>query len=119
MAQEVRLVLSDGQWKRIEKLCAGKLEDPAAPVPTIGGSSRRCYGSPAPVRLGERIGPARSTKSRQIAAGMSPPTTLFIGVLSSLPTHTPTMRSGVRTIHAGQVFCDSLNGKARMRRFVA
>ena len=28
MRQKVRLVLSDGQWKRIEKLCVGKPEDP-------------------------------------------------------------------------------------------
>ena len=28
MEQKVRLVLSDRQWKRIEKLCVGKPEDP-------------------------------------------------------------------------------------------
>ena len=28
MKQEIRLVLSDEQWKRIEKLCVGKPEDP-------------------------------------------------------------------------------------------
>ncbi len=28
MAQKVRLVLSGQQWKRIEKLCVGKAEDP-------------------------------------------------------------------------------------------
>jgi len=28
LRQKVRLVLSDGQWKRIEKLCVGKPEDP-------------------------------------------------------------------------------------------
>jgi putative transposase len=28
LQQEIRLVLSDGQWKRIEKLCVGKPEDP-------------------------------------------------------------------------------------------
>ena len=28
MAQKVRLVLSERQWKRIEKLCVGKMEDP-------------------------------------------------------------------------------------------
>jgi putative transposase len=26
--QEVRLILSDGQWQRIERLCVGKPEDP-------------------------------------------------------------------------------------------
>jgi transposase len=28
LGQEIRLVLSDNQWKRIEKLCVGKPEDP-------------------------------------------------------------------------------------------
>ena len=28
MEQEIRLVLSDQQWQRIEKLCVGKPEDP-------------------------------------------------------------------------------------------
>jgi len=28
LQHKVRLVLSDGQWKRIEKLCVGKPEDP-------------------------------------------------------------------------------------------
>ena len=28
MGQKIRLVLSDGQWQRIEKLCVGKPEDP-------------------------------------------------------------------------------------------
>jgi transposase len=28
LEQEIRLVLSDQQWKRIEKLCVGKPEDP-------------------------------------------------------------------------------------------
>jgi putative transposase len=28
LKQKVRLVLSNGQWKRIEKLCKGKPEDP-------------------------------------------------------------------------------------------
>ena len=28
MKEQVRLVLSKGQWKRIEKLCVGKREDP-------------------------------------------------------------------------------------------
>ena len=28
MGQKIRLVLSDTQWKRIEKLCVGKPEDP-------------------------------------------------------------------------------------------
>jgi transposase len=28
LRQEIRLVLSDRQWKRIEKLCVGKQEDP-------------------------------------------------------------------------------------------
>ena len=28
MAQKIRLVLSERQWKRIEKLCVGKPEDP-------------------------------------------------------------------------------------------
>jgi transposase len=28
LQQKIRLVLNDEQWKRIEKLCAGKPEDP-------------------------------------------------------------------------------------------
>jgi len=28
LGQKIRLVLSDGQWQRIEKLCVGKPEDP-------------------------------------------------------------------------------------------
>lgn len=28
MGQEIRLILADGQWQRIEKLCVGKPEDP-------------------------------------------------------------------------------------------
>ena len=36
MGQEIRLVLSDQQWKRIEKLCVGKAEDPGG----TGGDNR-------------------------------------------------------------------------------
>ncbi len=35
-------------------------------------------------------------KRRQMSAGRSPPTTLFIGRLSSLPTQTPQTKSGVK-----------------------
>src|SRR5579884_77201 len=48
----------------------------------------------APCRALIRSAPA--TKSCQILAGTSPPTTPFIGLSSSLPHHTPTTKSLVK-----------------------
>ena len=38
---------------------------------------------------------AASINRRQVSAGNEPPVTLFIGALSSLPSHTPATRSAV------------------------
>jgi transposase len=38
LAAEVRLVLSDGQWRRIESLCAGKASDPG-----VSGRDNRMF----------------------------------------------------------------------------
>ena len=45
---------------------------------------------------GSRLAWAATIILRQIWAGISPPVTLFIGVSSSLPTHTPQTQSGVK-----------------------
>src|SRR5262249_43486923 len=41
-------------------------------------------------------GPAASWNLRQICAGSMPPVTLFIGLRSSLPTHTPTTNESLK-----------------------
>ena len=59
MKEQVRLVLSNGQWKRIEKLCVGKREDPDA----LGGT---CSGAPMAREIGV---PAMEDNIAAVATG--------------------------------------------------
>jgi hypothetical protein len=55
LAQTIRLVLNDDQWKRIEKLCVDKPEDPGG----AGATNRMFKGMPWIRIIGRQFGNLR------------------------------------------------------------